>query len=78
MGHMNPRKPLAPSNAIPQCDQCNRADRGKWVYDKRGRVIGVAEVGVVIQSIRKGYLTEDEVIQLYNFLSEKLRQGEET
>lgn len=34
MGHMNPRKPLAPSNAIPQCDQCNRADRGKWVYDK--------------------------------------------
>lgn len=51
MGHMNPHKPLTPGNVIPQCDQCNRADRGKWVYDDRGRVIGVAEARVVIQSI---------------------------
>ncbi|MFN3422863.1 MAG: hypothetical protein ACK40X_14215, partial [Armatimonadota bacterium] len=57
-GHMNPHKPLERGNIIPQCDACNRADRGKWVYDKRGRVVGVAEAKVIIQSIRKGYLTE--------------------
>lgn len=72
MGHMNPHKPLTPDNIIPQCEQCNRADRGNWVYDERGRVIGVAKAQVVIQSIQKGYLTEDDQRQLYEFLRKKL------
>jgi hypothetical protein len=78
VGHMNPHKPLTPDNVIPQCDQCNRADRGKWVYDDRGRVVGVAEAQVVIQSVQKGYLTEDDQRRLYEFLREKLRRGEAT
>jgi len=75
-GHMNPHKPLKPGNIIPQCDLCNRADRGKWVYDKRGRVIGVAEAKVIIQSIQKGYLTESAQRQLYEFLKKKFEGGD--
>jgi len=74
-GHMNPHKPPTSDNVIPQCEQCNRADRGKWVYDKRGRVIGVAKAEVVIQSIRNGYLDKDAQIQLYEFLRKKLSEG---
>ncbi|MCS7265433.1 MAG: hypothetical protein NZ805_11435 [Armatimonadetes bacterium] len=75
-GHMNPHKPLELGNIIPQCDMCNRADRGKWVYDKRGRVIGVAETKIIIQSIQKGYLTEEEQLRLYEFLKGKFERGE--
>ncbi len=74
-GHRNPHEPLGPKNVIPQCDQCNRADRGKWVYDERGRVIGVAESGVIIQSVKKGYLKENDLRKLYNFLKERLEGG---
>lgn len=41
-GHMNPTLPLQEGNIIPQCQICNRADKSKWVYDKTGRVIEVA------------------------------------
>ncbi|PTY39170.1 hypothetical protein [Brachyspira hampsonii] len=41
-GHMNPALPLEEGNIIPQCQICNRPDRNKWIYDKTGRVIGVA------------------------------------
>lgn len=41
-GHMNNAEPLAEGNIIPQCQICNRADRNRWIYDKTGRVIGVA------------------------------------
>lgn len=75
-GHMNPHKPLEPGNIIPQCDACNRADRGKWVYDERGRVVGVAEAKVIIQSIQKGYLTEPSQWQLYEFLKKRLKGGD--
>lgn len=71
-GHMNPNKPLEPGNIIPQCDTCNRADGGKWVYDERGRVIGVAEAKVIIQSIQKDYLLEEEQRRLFEFLKDKL------
>ena len=41
-GHMNPSKPLVEGNIIPQCQICNRPDRNKWIFDKTGRVIAVA------------------------------------
>ncbi|KAA6405319.1 hypothetical protein [Candidatus Tokpelaia sp.] len=41
-GHMDNSKPLAPGNIIPQCQICNRADRDRWIYDKTGRVTGIA------------------------------------
>ena len=40
---MNPAKPLVKGNIIPQCQVCNRADRNRWVYDERGRVIALAD-----------------------------------
>lgn len=42
-GHMNPSEPLAAGNIIPQCQICNRGDRNRWIYDKTGRVIEVAD-----------------------------------
>lgn len=46
-GHMDPSKPLEPGNIIPQCEKCNRADRNYWIYDEKGRVIGIANEKVV-------------------------------
>ena len=43
VGHMNPALPLELSNIIPQCQVCNRPDRDRWIYDKTGRVIAVAD-----------------------------------
>ncbi len=37
--HKDPAKPLTAENIIPQCQKCNRADRNRWVYDDKGRVI---------------------------------------
>ena len=42
-GHMDPNLPLEEGNIIPQCQICNRADRNRWVYDKTGRVIEIAD-----------------------------------
>jgi hypothetical protein len=42
-GHIDPSRPLQIENIFPQCQVCNRADRNRWVYDKTGRVIEVAE-----------------------------------
>ena len=46
-GHMNPLKPLEEGNIIPQCEKCNRADRNYWIYDKKGRVVSIANEKVV-------------------------------
>lgn len=46
-GHMNPFKPLAAGNVIPQCEKCNRPDRNYWIYDKKGRVVGIANEKVI-------------------------------
>lgn len=46
-GHMNPLKPLKEGNIIPQCEKCNRADRNYWIYDKKGRVVAVANEKVI-------------------------------
>ena len=50
---MNPNKPLAPGNIIPQCEKCNRADRNNWVYDERGSVIKIANAKIVKRSDKK-------------------------
>ena len=42
-GHMNPSLPLEFGNIIPQCQVCNRPDRDRWIYDKTGRVIEIAD-----------------------------------
>ena len=46
-GHMDPSKPLTADNTIPQCEICNRPDRNYWVYDKKGRVIKIANPKVI-------------------------------
>lgn len=45
--HMDPNKPLVAGNIIPQCQKCNRADRNRWVYDDKGRVIKLADPSFV-------------------------------
>ncbi len=45
--HMNPNKPLVAGNIIPQCQKCNRADRNRWVYDDKGRVIKLANPQII-------------------------------
>ena len=36
-GHMDPTKPLELENMIPQCDECNRAYKDKFIFDGNGR-----------------------------------------
>lgn len=45
--HKNPEKSLNTGNIIPQCQKCNRADRNRWVYDNKGRVIKLANASVL-------------------------------
>jgi hypothetical protein len=45
--HKDPNKPLIAGNIIPQCQKCNRADRNRWVYDDKGRVIKLAKPSFV-------------------------------
>jgi hypothetical protein len=73
-GHRNPKLPLEGENIIPQCQFCNRADRNYWVYDERGRVVGVAAVKPITRSIEKGYLSEQEVQSLYEYLSRRMQR----
>ena len=47
IAHMDPRKDLSAGNMIPQCQKCNRADRNYWVYDKKGRVVKIANAAVI-------------------------------
>lgn len=72
-GHMNPNLPLTDGNIIPQCQICNRADRDRWIYDKTGRVIGVADsedgfriVGDFIKRVEKKYTREELVKKIFN------------
>lgn len=45
--HMNPQKPLEKGNIIPQCQKCNRGDRNRWIYDNKGRVVGISNAAVI-------------------------------
>lgn len=46
-GHKDPRKPLELGNVIPQCSVCNRPDRNYWIYDDKGRVVGISNAKVI-------------------------------
>ncbi len=65
---MDPTKPLSNENTIPQCVSCNQADRNRWVYDKKGRVVAVANPEVILASSadvqRKAYLLLKEKFDL--------------
>ena len=52
-GHMDPNKPLKDGNVIPQCQKCNRADRNRWVYDSKGRVVELADPQFILNSSEK-------------------------
>lgn len=52
-GHMDPTRPLEPGNIIPQCEKCNRADRDNWIYDEKGRVVGIANARTLEKSSRE-------------------------
>ncbi len=67
-GHRNPHLPLEADNIIPQCQFCNRADRNWWVYDERGRVVGVASATPVIRSIDRGYITRNDLKRIYEHI----------
>jgi len=45
--HKDPNQPLAAGNIIPQCQKCNRADRNRWVYDDKSRVIKLADANFI-------------------------------
>jgi hypothetical protein len=51
-GHMNPNAPLIEGNIIPQCQICNRCDRNRWIYDKTGRVIEIAQTNDGIRVVK--------------------------
>jgi len=65
--HMDPNKPLIAGNIIPQCQKCNKADRNRWVYDDKGRVIKLADANFC-----KNF---DEEVQygMYKILYKKFR-----
>lgn len=73
--HRNPKQPLTGENLIPQCQFCNRADRNYWVYDERGRVVGVADLNPIQKSVREGYLDRQQVESLCRYLQRWLQQG---
>ena len=47
IGHKDPFIGLKDGNIIPQCQKCNRADKNRWVYDDKGRVINIASSLVI-------------------------------
>lgn len=73
-GHRNPKLPLTEENILPQCQLCNRADRNYWVYDERGRVIGIANLEPIERSIQKGYLDAQQIAALYRYLQKLLEE----
>jgi len=64
-GHMNPDKSASLNNIIPQCEKCNRPDRNYFEYNRKGRVVKIADP----KFIRKS----DEKIQkeMYEILKSK-------
>ncbi|PKP59588.1 MAG: hypothetical protein CVT88_05150 [Candidatus Altiarchaeales archaeon HGW-Altiarchaeales-1] len=65
--HMDSNKPLIPGNIIPQCQKCNRADRNRWIYDEKGRVIKLANASFVRN------FDKDVRIKIYRILYEEFK-----
>lgn len=77
-GHMDPTKPLTEGNIIPQCQVCNRADRSRWIYDKTGRVVEIADtnegLGIVKRFINRAKSTTlDRLYTLIKSLHDKIK-----
>lgn len=74
---MNPKKDLIVGNIILQCQMCNRPDRNRWVYDKTGRVIAVADtedgIRIILEFIKKASKATKKAIfdKLSHMISEK-------
>jgi hypothetical protein len=66
--HMDPNKPLVPGNIIPQCKKCNQADRNRWVYDEKGRVIKLADANFVLN------FDKDVQFKIYKILYKKFKE----
>ena len=64
-GHMDPKKPLIRGNIIPQCQKCNQADRDRWVYDEKGRVIKINNPNVI------KFCDQEVQLAIYNILKKK-------
>lgn len=69
-GHLDPKKPLQDGNIFPQCQICNRGDRNRWVYDKTGRVIEIAETQDGIRVVKTFLKKASNKIkyEIFNFL----------
>ena len=67
---MNPSKPLQAGNIIPQCQICNRADRNRWIYDKTGRVIEIADTQDGMRVVKTFLTNASQTIreEIYKFL----------
>lgn len=52
-GHKDPKRSLTINNIIPQCSECNRADKNNWIYNDKGRVIKISNPRVVLRSSKK-------------------------
>lgn len=52
-GHKDPYKPMTMDNIIPQCQFCNRAYRGDYVFDDKGRVSHIADVRPVRKASKR-------------------------
>jgi len=68
-GHMNPTKPLEIGNIIPQCQECNRGDRNRWIYNEQGRVVGITDEEL-LQRIKK-IKSKNLALQIIKYLTEK-------
>ena len=75
-GHMNPALPLQKGNIIPQCQICNRPDRNRWIYDKTGRVIKIAETDdgfrVVLKFMQNA--STNTIEKLFEFMQKLLKK----
>ncbi len=65
--HKDPNKPLVAGNIIPQCQKCNRADRNRWVYDEKGRVIKLADASFVRN------FDKDVIVKIYRILYKEFK-----
>jgi len=64
-GHKDPEKPLDNSNTIPQCQFCNRAYKGDFTFDDKGRVRAIANVEPVKRS------SEATMKKVYDYLKKR-------
>lgn len=73
---MNPDLPLDEGNIIPQCQICNRPGRNKWIYDKTGRVIEVANTEDGTRIVEKfiDNAPNETIEKLFQLLKERLKK----